>query len=405
MNINFIQGSGTYNGNGVVYDKNNSPCFHNSILYNEIQKNSFSTTKNFEIKKNCKNLFYLECKHSLKDFYTKDKDTNKKVLDTLPHEFIEQIKYNDNVKLSLTSFAESSEYCQEYIDGIKSELNRFDIPFNKIIIGDSNYRYSELFSEIKTYNNLHFLRHASNGNFVGKNPLGYVSEFLKIQDVLGNKKVKHFLCFNRNSQKFHRYFLILFLIENNLMDKTTISILRKMDYIRGTRFEYLNKYLDLINEKIPVEIDTQLIEDKMSFSTDETFRKKEYQECFLHLVTETRFSEKNMLFFTEKIIKPILGLQPFIVLSNAFYLKKLKEFGFKTFSSIVDEGYDEIENYEDRLEFIFNEILRISKLSIEEINNLYNSVLDICIYNRNHLIEMTKINDTIEILKDIENEW
>jgi hypothetical protein len=43
---------------------------------------------------------------------------------------------------------------------------------------------------------------------------------------------------------------------------------------------------------------------------------------------------------TEKIWKPILAQQIFVVHGNYLYLQKLKEIGFKTFGAFFDESYD-----------------------------------------------------------------
>ena len=142
----------------------------------------------------------------------------------------------------------------------------------------------------------------------------------------------------------------------------------------------------------------------MGFSTLNCYRKKEYLDSYIHIVTETSF-EDDILFFTEKISKPIIGLQPFIVFSNKGFLKQLKEFGFKTFDKIIDESYDEEEDNVERFLKITNEIKKLSSLSLDELHELYISVLDICIYNRNHLKKIYKEDMMDKNIKVIENEW
>jgi hypothetical protein len=46
------------------------------------------------------------------------------------------------------------------------------------------------------------------------------------------------------------------------------------------------------------------------------------------------------VFVTEKIWKPIIAQQPFVVHGNHLYLQKLREMGFKTFGQYFDESYD-----------------------------------------------------------------
>lgn len=79
--------------------------------------------------------------------------------------------------------------------------------------------------------------------------------------------------------------------------------------------------------------------------------------------------------------------------------------GFKTFSNIIDESYDEEENDSKRLQKIFNEIERISKLSLKDMADLYKSVLHICIYNKKHLDKLSKQDVLLKTFKRIEYEW
>lgn len=64
-----------------------------------------------------------------------------------------------------------------------------------------------------------------------------------------------------------------------------------------------------------------------------------YNSSVYTLVAETN-AENDWVFFTEKIVKPILARRLFIVLGNRYYLKALQDLGFKTFNDIIDESYD-----------------------------------------------------------------
>jgi hypothetical protein len=72
-----------------------------------------------------------------------------------------------------------------------------------------------------------------------------------------------------------------------------------------------------------------------------------YNRTCYTFVTETLI-DNNFSFFTEKIVKPMLAKRLFIVASGQYYLRNLRQLGFRTFSGLVDESYDEIESWEDR---------------------------------------------------------
>lgn len=67
-----------------------------------------------------------------------------------------------------------------------------------------------------------------------------------------------------------------------------------------------------------------------------------YNQTAYSLVCETNF-ENDYVFYTEKTVKPILARRLFIMLGHRHALAQLRNLGFKTFSGIIDESYDDIE--------------------------------------------------------------
>jgi len=64
-----------------------------------------------------------------------------------------------------------------------------------------------------------------------------------------------------------------------------------------------------------------------------------YNQTAYTVITETNL-ENHYTFFTEKTFKPIMGERLFIMLGGQYYLRNLRELGFKTFDGIIDESYD-----------------------------------------------------------------
>jgi hypothetical protein len=64
-----------------------------------------------------------------------------------------------------------------------------------------------------------------------------------------------------------------------------------------------------------------------------------YQQCAYSVVTETN-AQHNWVFFTEKIARAMICQRLFVVFSSYRYLHYLRQAGFQTFGSIINESYD-----------------------------------------------------------------
>lgn len=70
------------------------------------------------------------------------------------------------------------------------------------------------------------------------------------------------------------------------------------------------------------------------------------------LVVESNIYDFEEFHLTEKTIKCLTTGMPFVILSSPYFLKNLRQLGFKTYSELWDESYDEIINIEDRMDAI-----------------------------------------------------
>lgn len=82
-----------------------------------------------------------------------------------------------------------------------------------------------------------------------------------------------------------------------------------------------------------------------------------YNKSCYSIVAETAFEPGSPVFFTEKIVKPILARRLFVLFSAKNYLKRLRQIGFKTFDSVIDESYDSIDNDIERWQAAFQQVV------------------------------------------------
>lgn len=114
-----------------------------------------------------------------------------------------------------------------------------------------------------------------------------------------------------------------------------------------------------------------------------------YNDFFIDVVAET-YTNGLTFFITEKTIRPIYALTPFILFAAKGYLSTLKsDYGFKTFDQYWDESYDNYQNYE-RVQKIYKVIDYIDKKSDSELLSMYDDMTNTLEHNYNRLQE---IND------------
>jgi len=353
-------------------------------LFWHIKSQEYSYTLNGEIRDGYKNLLMIEGKCSIDSFYY----TNQEIIDFI---------LNNDVKLIAASIADPTN-TECYIK-VKNKLESI-LP-NKFYIIDSNTSFNDCFTLD------YFIEEAVSENnkkntFGIINDLGYLSEDIDI-DELDKIRYKKFLSFNRTTDKPHRASLLHEYLTNDYSD-SYFSFLTKIQNLGDIpNIGNISNNRDFYNNKLPIELDTHNTNNKNGFGVGGTFKKELFLNSCIHIVTETSF-ENNELFLSEKGLKPIIMYQPFIVFGPFGYLKRLKKYGFKTFSDFWDESYDDIEDYRKRLDVLIKLVNELNKKSIEELNELYKKTKNICIYNRG-IFDSLELNTFSKIFKQIENEW
>ena len=127
-------------------------------------------------------------------------------------------------------------------------------------------------------------------------------------------------------------------------------------------------------------------------SSETRFQASFYQNFGLDIVSETVF-DYPYPYITEKTLRPIASKRPFIVLGSSGILSLLQSKGFHTFSDIIDESYDQIDNASDRFDSLTNSIKNFVSQPIEKIKQDVSSIEKIL----NHNFQQYMLLEDIEI--------
>lgn len=109
-----------------------------------------------------------------------------------------------------------------------------------------------------------------------------------------------------------------------------------------------------------------------------------YVDTYFSLVTETVFTYPYS-FRTEKIWKPITMGHPWIAVANAGYYRDMRNLGFKTFSHLIDESFDSLDDPQQRIERVSDIVHSLCNSNLKE---FLTSAQETCIFNQQHLAHM-----------------
>lgn len=241
---------------------------------------------------------------------------------------------------------------------------------------------------------------------------------------------KRFLFLNRRYSadraymyfKFHKFNLLdnmhcTFSLDN-IYNDNVVTLQHVIEDLLSTHtnssaevINYIKLNTDLLEASLPHEVS---ISDSIIYNVD---HKKSCLYTFwnfavhnstdINIITETfryhygipdtDLHYQTLFFITEKTYRTILMKQPFVLFSNPYALKYLRNAGYKTFSPFIDESYDSIENLADRQNAIINEVQRLNSMGEAEFSELMINCREIAEYNYTNLMERetNKFHNTV----------
>lgn len=108
-----------------------------------------------------------------------------------------------------------------------------------------------------------------------------------------------------------------------------------------------------------------------------------YHRFNIELVCES-YTLGETFFPTEKTARPIAGTRPWIIYGAAGYIQQLKHMGFRSFDSVWDESYDQLEG-PARWSAMKTVIQSLIDLDATKLNSVLEQAHAIALHNRLHL--------------------
>jgi len=209
-------------------------------------------------------------------------------------------------------------------------------------------------------------------------------------------------CLYLNLNRIPRQHRVLFLAEltnKNLLNRGLNSWNLRIAPNLLTSLEMFKHVIRLYDENV-VDAAVHLFNNPVYILDTDTgpnlalnLNKSLYEKTFVSIISETLI-DNNSVFLSEKIWKPIITGHPFMVIGSNGLLKKLKEFGYKTFDRWFDESYDNTGTLKEKFAVILNNLKKYENMSIEELQRVRLEMHETCMHNKNLFTE--KINSMLD---------
>lgn len=111
-----------------------------------------------------------------------------------------------------------------------------------------------------------------------------------------------------------------------------------------------------------------------------------YQQCQYSIVCET-LGTGGDFFMSEKTAKMMFAGRIFLMFSNQHFLKNLKNLGFETFHSVIDESYDNEPLDFARFDAVKEQMIWLSK---QNYNQVFDRLKPVLIHNQHRILELQR---------------
>ena len=336
---------------------------------------------------------------------------NKEEFPSPPQEILNLIKAN-KCKLVFIYPQEGNLFSKDSLNFLVEFIKRNNLSAENTFLFNSNLLLKQQYQKFNFDSKLLSIEEM---NYFEFNPwfINYYEEGVKIDSQILKKR--YIENFRTNKTKFkefyfnslnrlprgHRVFLFALMYENFNVRKNSLMSLGPLslwppdpnnpdNVVNVESFKHLFYNHDLLSKYESFLVDRRREWEENGLQVDGSvipnqagnFNYDIYNNSHISIITETEV-EDGILFFSEKIFKPIVAGHPFILFGGKGSLKKLKELGYKTFDKWWDESYDDIQNWQERAIEISKLISNLSSLSPRSLELLVDDMSETLEHNIN----------------------
>jgi hypothetical protein len=119
---------------------------------------------------------------------------------------------------------------------------------------------------------------------------------------------------------------------------------------------------------------------------DQRYFNPDWYNSTLFSVVNEDSDDREAKIWTEKTCKPLAFFHPFILVAQQGVLNMITSSGFQSFPELFDESYDCIPDLENRVQFVYEQIINVDRSRLRS-----SETKEKLVYNRNRFFDTTLI--------------
>lgn len=338
------------------------------------------------------------------------------VFERLPADVVELVNANPRGRLLLDLSWEMAFCREEVIVGMHEAIERCGLRPERVSLLNANLVSTDAYARVAAR-----LQVQTPINMIGANTIywycagtlfyrhaaehglrAWVDRTQRETVLGGRRRPRRFLSLNRHA-RYHRLLLMMHLVLEGAMDRGVISFVANPGDVKWSTEELARDFARMfpdhyprdaaraaaaVCEMLPLTLDLPPGGRSANRVFDQPADAAFYEDTYFSLVTDTCFFDPDTMFITEKVLKSIFRLHPFLYVGNAGALCELRKLGFRTFAPLIDETYDEIGDHPARLAAVVRELRRLCDLSDDDMHALYVELWPILQHNYRVMCEL-----------------
>jgi hypothetical protein len=294
--------------------------------------------------------------------------------------FLKDTTWGERLEQSYTVADQVFVFCSELHQHTVEQLISLDRPgISMFICGFINYnfKHAKIYTWMDWFHTTVYFYNTVQPDLLNEKLFSQINKSKYFDILLGCRRL-------------HRDVVYQYISDNQLLDKVTMTYYQRWNVdLRETDHIFESEGLEFLPESNYTHSVHQVCYYGHKMNLSQVVPFVIYNDSYYSVVAETN-AVNEFNFYTEKIVKPILGRRLFVAVAGQGYLQRLRSFGFKTFDTVIDESYDNEADSSLRWQMAMDQVKFLTEQDPVEI---YVKIKDVVEHNQRLMLDTNWYGD------------